>query len=264
MEQILYRGSLMINVKKEIEFWTEIMRDHGTFQFDNLSPSEEEAIQKAKYFINRFSELNAEIKNIPDNAPHMHLDAIIAKNIEELKNFIKFKEDLLTKLLKCKIKLGLPPSFISHMINEAMEYFRVLYAAQQRVPFNPTLENIRLHMVWLRDASGHAASVAAELDPDEKMLVKKAQEFQKTFDDMSIKAFELYPMYERTGLKDGIISYFNKEVEEEITKFINFLDMVRALRINCKILGVLQPIIPDHMIREENYYLYRIKALYEV
>lgn len=240
------------------------MGDHGLFQYDNLSPSEEDTIQKAKYFMNRFSELNQEIKELPDNISPMHLDNILNKNADELSNFIKFKEDLLARLLKCKIKIGLPPSFISHMINEAMEYYRVLYIAQRRVPFNPTLENIRLHMVWLRDASGHAASIASDLDPDEKILIGKAQEFQKVFDNLSIKAFELYPMYERTALQDGIVTYFNKEVEEEITKFISFLDTVRSLRINCKVLGVLQPIIPDHMIREENYYLYRIKALYEV
>jgi hypothetical protein len=254
----------MINVKNELEFWTEIMRDHGMFQYDNLSPSEVEVIQKAKYFMDRFSELNKEIKNLPENISPKQMDNIIEVNIKELNNFIKFKEELLTRLLKCSIKIGLTPSFVSHMINEALEYYRVLCMAQQRAAFNPALESLRLHKIWLRDASGHAASIASDLDAAEAMLVNKAQDFQKKFDSLSLKAFEMYHMYERTGVQDGIVSYFNKEVEEEITRFIQFLNTIKILRLTCRVLGALQPIIPDHMIREENYYLYRLKALYEV
>lgn len=254
----------MFNVRKEIEFWTEIMRDHGMFQYDNLSPSEEEAITTAKYFMDKFSELNLEIKNMPNNIPPTQMDNIISKNIDELNKFISFKQELLSRLLKCAIKLKLTPTFINHMINEAMEYYRVLGITLQRVAFNPVLENIRLHKTWLRDASGHAAAIASDLDPVETKLVKTAQKFQKKFDALSIKAFELYPMYERTSLQDGIIAYFNKEIEDEITQFIGFLNYVKDLRLNCKVLGVLQPIIPDHMIREENYYLYRIKAIYNL
>lgn len=253
----------MVSIRNEIEFWTGIMRDHGMFQYDSLSPSEVETIQKAKYFMDRFSELNKEIKYLPENISPTQMNHIIETNIKELNNFIKFKEELLTRLLKCNIKFGLTPTFVSHMINEALEYYRVLYTAQQRAAFNPALDSLRLHKIWLRDASGHAASIASGLDATEAMLVKKAQDFQESFDSLSIKAFEMYYMYERTGLQDGIVGYFNKEVEGEINKFIQFLDHIRTLRLTCRILGALQPIIPDHMIREENYYLYRIKALYE-
>lgn len=253
----------MFNIKKEMEFWTEIMRDHASFQYHNLSPDEKEEIEKAKYFFDSFTALNIQIQKLPDNAPSIELDSMVSKNIEELKHFIKFKEYLLARLTQCDIKLGLTPSFLNHMINEAVEYLNILALARQRTAINKTLENIRLHTIWLRDASGHAAAIAADLDSTEAILIDTAGKFQRKFDNMSIKAFELFPMYNRTGLKNGVINHFNEVVEKEITSFINFLDSIKILRISCKILGVLQPIIPDHMIREENYYLYRIKALAE-
>lgn len=264
MNGLIYtRGFFMFNIKKEIEFWTEIMSDHASFQYDNLSPDEKEEIEKATYFIDVFSQLNAEVKSLPDNSSTLELDRLIFKNIEELKHFIKFKEYLLARITQCNIKLGLSPSFINHMINEGIEYLNVLALARQGAPINKTLENIRLHTIWLRDASGHAASISTSLDSTESILIETSDKFKKRFDSMSIKAFELYPMYNRTGLKNGIIEHFNQRVEKEITSFINFLDSIRLLRISCKVLGVLQPIMPYHMIREEKYYLNRIKELAE-
>jgi len=88
----------MLNIKKEISFWTENMKDHSSFQYHNIPPEQQEDLEKAKHFITRFSQLNTEIKNISDRLLSRKLDVIITKNIELLRNFIRFKEYLIAKL----------------------------------------------------------------------------------------------------------------------------------------------------------------------
>lgn len=255
----------MLDIKEEIEFWTGIMRDHGEFQYTNLSPKEVEAIHTASYFMSLFKALHEEVKSFNGELSPIELSNLISKNMVALGQFIQFKRVLLTKLMQCDIALGLPPSFVNHMINEAMEYHRVLCMAQGTLPFNKALENIRLHKVWLPDASGHASAIAAELDPIETELIHKAEKFVKRFDQLFKKAFEMFKMFERTGLEDGGLQYFNHEVEEALQKFICYLEKVKEVRSNCKVYatGMASPLMPDHMMREEKYYIYRVQILHQ-
>ena len=141
------------------------------------------------------------------------------------------------------------------MINEAMEFYKTIIRIQSNNQVNPFLENLNLHKIWLPDAAGHAATIACGLDPTEKLLIKEAQAFEKHFNDLTLKAEELSKMLIRTGLNDGALKFLNEEVREKIELFIGYLDMIRNLKIECKVLGTLKPLIPDHMIREEKHYL---------
>ncbi|HCW04603.1 MAG TPA: hypothetical protein DGK91_08785 [Clostridium sp.] len=60
-----------------------------------------------------------------------------------------------------------------------------------------------------------------------------------------------------------IICHFNELVEKEITSFIYFLDSIKLLKTNCKLLARIQSNTIDHMIKEEKYYLYRIRRIAE-
>ena len=251
----------MFDVKMEIEFWTGIMRDHALFQYNALSPKEVEAIKSTEYFMKSFDDLNREAKELQDNYKGKRIEKVLSDNMKVLKQFIRFKTDLLTKLLKCDIGLNLTPSFLNHMINEAMEYYKVLYIIKDNTSFDKTLENLRLNKIWLADASGHASAIACDLDAVEVEFTKKARKFQKKFDGLFKKAFEMYKMYERTKLNDGTVAYLNIEVEKTLTDSVEFLAKANDLTQCCSIMSALPPIIPDHMIREENYYLYRVKML---
>ena len=255
----------MFKIKGEIEFWTGIMRDHGEFQFTNLAPNEVNYIRKAKYFMDLFTNLHEEARNLPDNISNQEAINLIPRNMMVLQQFVDFKREMLTRLITCNIDLGFTPTFLNHMINEAMEYYRVLCLIQGTVPYNEALENIRLHKTWLPDAAGHASAIVSDLDANEKELIDEGNQFAKRFRELFIKSYEMYKMIERTGVKNGSLLYLNKEVEKEMDRFISYLEKVEALRENCKVLGkgTLKPLIPNHMIREEKYYLYRISMLYK-
>jgi uncharacterized membrane protein len=44
---------------------------------------------------------------------------------------------------------------------------------------------------------------------------------------------------------------------------LSFLNLICGLKQNCRIYstGTFTPLVPDHMMREENYYLYKIKII---
>jgi len=253
----------MLDVRKEIEFWTRIMRDHAEFQFSSLSPNETETINTAVCFMKLFEGLYQEVSSNSGELSPSAFSNIIYRNKVAVIQFIEFKRKMLARLMKCSIGLIMTPSFLNHMINEALEYYRVLCIADGTVPYNKVLENIRLHKVWLPDASGHASAVAGNLDAIEAELVHEAQNFAKKFDNLFKKAYEMYTMFERTCLEDGGLNYFNSEVKKTLEGFINYLEKLEKLRMECKVYstGLISPLVPNHMIREEKYYIYRVKML---
>ncbi len=176
-----------------------------------------------------------------------------------LKEFIGLKRDVLQRLLTCGIEISLPPSFLNHMINEAEEFEAVL--SPRLMIYDPAGEVMHLHVVWLTDAAGHAASIAADLDPAEALYIRQAQAFRQDFTELRDKALELSKMVERTGLRDGAIRHLTVQVGHVMCEFIRFLELMRALRQHCQVLGTFKPLIPDHMLREENYYLEKVKSI---
>lgn len=246
----------MLTPAEIIYFWSGIMRDHAEFHIINLSFREREFIQAAQYYKNSFISIQNEAAAI--KAPS-DVQSLVKRVLPLLATFISFKQIVLRKLLQCDIELGLTPTFINHMINEAMEFYREMCNIHTSKKMNPTAENILLHKIWLPDASGHAAAIMSDLDPAEALLIKEGEKFKKTFDNLFIKATELGQMLERACLKDGSLELLNEEAEKKISEFICYLEKIKILREKCKAMGAIKPLIPDHMIREEKYYLYNLR-----
>ncbi|HEX3029876.1 MAG TPA: DUF2935 domain-containing protein [Clostridia bacterium] len=242
----------MVDLLEEIRFWTGIMRDHGEFILTSLSYNEQEAIQYSAFYKERFSQLHEASLKLTNSDD---LQPIINECINTLTGFINFKRLLLSRLLQCGLNSSLTPTFYNHMINEAMDFYRTLTEIPYGLKNKTIFDIFNLHKVWLVDASGHAAILAADLDPTEKALINEARSFEKRFTNLSIKSEELGKMLVRTGLGNGHLSYFNEEVVKTMNEFISYLEKLRQLSGECRILGIIKPLTPDHMIREETHYL---------
>lgn len=251
----------MLNLLQEIYFWSGIMRDHSEFIITALSCRELEYARSAKDYQNAFIALHQDVATTHHYAELPYTAVLINRSVTLLNSFIGFKKIILKKLLECDIEINLPPTFVNHMINEALEFYRVLCLAANAGPWNITEMNIHLHKIWLPDAAGHAATIAADLDPTEAELIKTAESFRKDFDNLFIKATELGQMLERACLDAESLKFLNEQVEEKINEFMCYLGRIRELRQKCKALGSINPLVPDHMIREEKYYLSKITDL---
>jgi hypothetical protein len=232
------------------------MRDHAIFQNSTLAPKEVPYIQKTVMFRDFFQGMMDRIKSEDD------LEKNTPAILEGLNDFINFKRNIIKGLLTCNLEISLPPSFINHQINEAMEFKFELTSTDK---YMECLENpicfIDLLMKWIADASGHAATYASLLDPTEAILREEALEFKMKFDMLSIKANELSMMMKRTGAGIPALMLLVEQVEELLKLFIGYLKKILKLRASCKVMavGTLTPLLPDHMIREHEHVLSKIE-----
>lgn len=240
-----------MDIQNKIIFWTGIMRDHCIFIYNSLSVSEVETIQKVDAFKQLFSKLQLEVNQ------NENINELIQKAKTLLSKFITFKKMILEKLLTCKIRLALTPTFINHMINEAYEFYRDISEPKEK---NEVLETLRLHKIWLPDSSGHAKFIASQLDGIETNYDFIAHDFMQTFDQLQKKAHELYVMMERTHLQNGGFQKFNNDIKKLMRDFLNFLKDIEENRKRCLLYttGTFEPLVLDHMIREGTYYLQNI------
>lgn len=245
----------MADLRSDIAFWTGIMRDHAMFQVNTLAPKEAYYIQNSMCYMNFFQQM----LNRLDSGEE--IEAIYPLLLNGLTRFIEYKKMLLNGLLVCQLQMGLPPSLINHQINEAMEFMALLSMPVQSKIDTP-LELVYMLKIWLADSVGHAAGLAAFLDPTEALIIDETVKFKESFNKLLTKASELEMMLSKTHLKDGALEYLAEETVNWMEMFICFLEKVKKLRMSCKVLGVgiLSPLIPDHFIREHKYFINKIKT----
>lgn len=257
------KGGFIMDFLKEAlfehRFWLQILGDHSRFIYHTLSPSEIEKIQRAAYFIISFDELLMEARRNLNADEVMELTQranIQANNIRE------FKLELLREHLVGNIIIQLSPTFLNHTVNEVEEYLRTIqFLLVNKIP---TAHPIHYHHLWLKDATGHAAAIYCELDEVEKELRNISNEFIMNFSDLYNKADE-FSGYLRTCLQDfPALHRLNNQVDNKMKLFMGFLNEVLELRLSKRAVGTLMPLIPDHMFREECYYLIKLAQVTEL
>lgn len=244
----------------EHRFWLQILGDHGRFIHDSLAPKEQEEIARAKHFIESFDTLLEYARH--DLSPK-EIAALNEQASIQTEHLREFKLHLLERHLVGKISISLSPTFLNHMVNELEEYQRLLNAfvsGKQPAANTP----VNLHLLWLSDAVGHAATITCLLDMVEHESKQKSQTFTKQFEHYYRKAIELAG-YLRTNLQNfPALKRFNHQAEMEMKLFQIFLHELEEMRMNNELLGVLTPLMADHMSREECYYLMKLSQVSDV
>lgn len=248
------------NMLFEHRFWLQILGDHSRFIHQSLAPNEHSEIEKAGYFIDSFDKLlDYARKDLSFEELHL-LGEQASYLTEQLRDF---KLHLLERHLVGKISLSLSPTFLNHMVNELEEYERILIAYKSG-NLSPSSHPIDIHLLWLSDAVGHAATITCLLDMVEFDFHQKSERFTKQFEHFYQKAVELAG-YLRTNLTNfPALRRFNHQAEMEMRLFQVFLHEILELRMTDELLGVLTPLMADHMSREECYYLLKLSQVSDV
>jgi hypothetical protein len=243
----------------EHRFWLQILGDHSRFILNTLSPKEKEKIEKAKNFILIFDKL---LSNSRENIHGRALDELNREAVRQAQKLRTFKLELIKEHIAGKIELNLPPTFINHMVNELEEYLNILKCYMSNTM--PEAHPVHYHLLWLLDGVGHARAIHNNLDDVEADLKEKGKEFSKQFDELHMKAIE-FAGYLRTGVaKFPALSRLNKQAELKMLMFMEFLKELEAMRLDKRVLGIISPLMLDHMFREECYYLAKLSQVSEV
>jgi hypothetical protein len=244
----------------EHQFWLQIMGDHSRFILHALSPKEMKDIETAEQFIRVFDQLLEQSRRIADDSQLAELNRVAQQWTMSLR---AFKLSLLERLLLVRLEIGLTPSFLNHMVNELEEYVRILGELVQGRPV-PQFQPLHHDLLWLPDAAFHATAISKDLDGVEKRLIKKSEAFEQHFNEFYLKAIELTGYLRTVNTHYPVIGRFHKDVNVEMVIFMAFLTEIEELELNEELLSRLYPLVPDHMFREECYYLMKLAGSGEI
>lgn len=244
----------------EHSFWLQVLGDHSRFILQSLSVKETYEIQQAERFILEFDKLLAIARRDSHSPEPAKFNRQIIDTVKKLK---AFKLHLIRKHLTSHPGINLAPSLLSHMVNELEEYESILrYLDSGKIP--PLAHPIHYHHLWLLDAIGHSASISSSLDMAERELRRESKDFEQDFCRCHSKAQEIAG-YLRTGLYSfPALARFNQEVNQLMIQFTAFLNELKDLSLNNQVLGTVNPLFTDHMLREECYYLRKLSEAAEI
>lgn len=243
----------------ENRFWLQILGDHSRFILNALSPKETLFVRKANQFINLFDNLLEKSRKpiSGEELSELNCEAYsAAMKIRDLKLFI------IAKQIEEKIDINLPPTFINHMVNELEEYVSILNDLIKGSI--PCTKDIHLNLLWLSDGVGHASTIACNLDMTQKEFIKKSKEYSKIFTHLYLRTIE-YKGYTRTGINNfPALKKLNTDADDTMTCFKKFLKELEKYILEKKVLGIISPLMTDHMFREECYYLTKLSMVSDI
>jgi hypothetical protein len=232
----------------------QILGDHARFIHDSLAPAESREIERASQFISTFDGL---LKQARQPLTANLAMALAREAIQPTGKLREFKLHLLRRHLLRELGSTLPPTFYNHMVNELEECQRVLSVLSQGEKPSPG-HAVHQHLLWLPDASGHAGSLRSSVDLVERSIQAKCDAFTHDFDMFHLKAVELAG-YLRAHIDDfPALRRFNEEVSLEVSLFHGFLKELEEMELDNQLLGSISALMPDHMAREECYYLKKL------
>ncbi|MBW7456508.1 DUF2935 domain-containing protein [Paenibacillus sepulcri] len=244
----------------EHQFWLQILGDHSRFIHNTLYPVEHKDIEASGQFIRQFDLLLERSRGPLDASQLSELNHSAHRAAVSLRSY---KLNLLERSLLGAVKINITPSFLNHMVNEIEEYIRILdeLLAGKSVPHYPPLHH---DLLWLSDAAFHSSAIASNLDLVERQLFAKSKMFEQHFSDFYLKAIELAG-YLRTMRKQyPSFVRFHRDINLEMAMFMAFLKELEQLDLSEELLGSLNPLLPDHMYREECYYLRKLAQSGEI
>ena len=244
----------------EHQFWLQILGDHSRFIHNSLSPEEEKDIEISGQFIRHFDSL---LDRSRGALTHAQLSELNQSALQATTSLRTYKLNLLDRTLLGAVKIGVSPSFLNHMVNELEEYVRILdeLVKDRPVPHYPPLHH---DLLWLSDAAFHSSAISQRLDSAEKRWIAKSSEFEQHFSEFYLKAIELAGYLRTLRTHYPSFSRFHRDINLEMTLFMSFLHEIEQLEIHHELLSSLYPLLPDHMYREECYYLKKLAQSGEI
>jgi hypothetical protein len=248
-----FLSQMLIQGGAEVLFWIRVMSDHARFIKDSLHPEQPNQLLITVNLITVWERLGQKVKGF-----HKIEATMVDEILGAVLSFREYQRELLGATLRHDSVTALSPTFYNHMLNELEEFLKVLSENQTgKVVNSGSLGN---HLVWILDAAGHAAIIGSNLDKVESLYREEAKAFESAFDKMYLKTVELAGYYRSDSeTVKPVLYFFNRQICELMKDFIGFLTELKEGLAQHQILGNLNSLIPDHMVREENYYLQKVE-----
>lgn len=158
-----------------------------------------------------------------------------------IKSLIKFKNDILTRVLACKMYTMNYPLLITHIMNEAKMYYTLLEKLEKRSILSQK-EILEQELFWNNIMKEHAEFIRGLLDPCEKALIKTADDYAKNYNDILASS------------NNNLVTLTEASLKETI-RFRDFKVTGEEGILNCQIKSIIIPLLADHVVREANHFI---------
>lgn len=175
------------------------------------------------------------------------ISSINRKTLPLIQNLIDFKNDILNNVLSCKMYTTNYPLLITHIMNEAKMYYKLLNKIENREPFDQNYI-YEQELFWNNIMKEHAEFIRGLLDPTEKELILTADKYAVEYEAI-IKRYNNYQVNLRNISLNETINFRNFKIagEEGI--------------LNCKIRSIIIPLLADHVLREANHFIRILRSV---
>lgn len=175
------------------------------------------------------------------------ISSINRNTLPLIQNLIDFKNDILNNVLSCKMYTTNYPLLITHIMNEAKMYYKLLNKIENREPFDQNYI-YEQELFWNNIMKEHAEFIRGLLDPTEKELILTADKYAVEYEAI-IKRYNNYQVNLRNISLNETINFRNFKIagEEGI--------------LNCKIRSIIIPLLADHVLREANHFIRILRSV---
>lgn len=167
------------------------------------------------------------------------------KMLKHLNGLISFKEEILQKVLSCKIYTANYPLLLEHILREAKLYQQLIMQIEGKGRIVAAdLKNVELF--WNQIMMEHAQFIRGLLDPTECGLMQSADGFARDYCRLLEEAKE-------QDIRAGNVC--NAQSFQLTKEFRQFKAAGTEGITDCKIRSVILPLLADHVLREADHYL---------
>lgn len=170
------------------------------------------------------------------------------------KRTIDFLTRYLNNILACKSFSYIYPTMLHHVTEESKFALMMLTKFQNKDSIDSIKEAIEQEIFWTHIMEEHSEFIRGYLDPSEKALLKKADDFAEDFEELLKRVMQLRN-------NPQLLEEVTREAIKEVTELRNFKKQGTEGILACKIKSVIPPLLADHVLREANHYLRMLRMI---
>lgn len=158
---------------------------------------------------------------------------------------IEFKEKILGEVSGCQLFTFNYPLLIEHILREAKMY-RSIISELENIGCMSAQNVCMIEKFWNQIMMEHAMFIRGLLDPSEKELICTADDF----------AMDYCQLLEEAKKKDcQVFENMTNDSRKLTEEYKEFKTVGTKGILECKIQGLILPLLADHVLREANHYL---------
>lgn len=172
------------------------------------------------------------------------------KALHLVKGLIALKEHILNDMCNCRLFTFNYPLLIEHILREAKLYCSFLMELENTGTISEQ-DALETETFWNQIMMEHALFIRGLLDPCEETLIDTADDFAQTYKEL---------LKDAKNKERCVCEEQRKRTIQETERYRDFKAAGTKGITECKISGLILPLLADHVLREANHYLRLLEA----